>query len=609
MPHVISREPRMPQTRHHSSLPTDRNIASGFILVIVKTAANQKNFTVAEDILVKQFKEKLSAHFRCRQDQLVLVFMGRLLKDQDTLSQRGITDGQTVHVVIKSKNGSRSLAQASKNPPTDGPSCQDKNSQQKSSGVCQPTGLGQASVASTAFVESDVSKLHTQKQEVSTAQVLENSHIQQLLGNMRVLQELPSEHPDMQHLIEQNPDISHLLDNSEILWQTLELARSLAVIQVIMQTQKNAQSLENPSNSQPRLGLETIPSRSNVQGDSYADSDDQMFNNMQNPFRVNSFATLLAGQISERVQSSCPPTLPSQKQQDQVPQLSTTHICYTGSQGFFSITSANISPNRLSHTSRVSTAIVSTKDGHPCCYQQPAGVPALPSTEITRQLQEKDKDATISLDGSDPRTEEDLQLSDENTSSQVTGAMVQVLTSHPHLAAQIMSSTNASQLSEQLRQQLPTYLQKSQLADLLLALANPKASRAMWQIEQSLQLLATEAPVLLPCFALYLSGLCWTPASSCSNPATVRRAWNAPDVVVPKQEGCLTSESALRGGHPPLPKDPVHPPETPEICFKNQMKSLQVMGFENYHTNLQAIIATKGNTNAAIHKLKKSQGL
>ena len=49
-----------------------------------------------------QFKEEVSKRFEAKQEQLVLIFAGKILKDGDTLNQHGIKDGMTVHLVIKS---------------------------------------------------------------------------------------------------------------------------------------------------------------------------------------------------------------------------------------------------------------------------------------------------------------------------------------------------------------------------------------------------------------------------------------------------------------------------------------------------------------------------
>ncbi|XP_062948886.1 ubiquilin-like protein [Cynocephalus volans] len=613
MSHVISQTPRMSQSGCPADLPADRNISSRVTRVIVKTPGNQKDFVVADDTSVRQFKEKLSAHFKCRMDQLVLVFMGRLLKDHDTLSQRGIMDGHTIHLVIKSKQGSQSPAHSSQKLPTNEPWYQDRNTKGNSSGVHQPEGVSQAPVESAVFVRSDAPKVHTQDLEVASqehiTQNLENPTIQQLLSNMEFMKQFILEHPDIQQLMQQNPEVSHLLNNSEILWQTLELARSLAMIQEIMQIQQPAQNGEHPLNPQPYLGLETVSGGNNALGQSYANFNDQTLNSLRDPFGGNPFIALLAGQALEQVQSSTSPPPPSKERQDQLPQLPTTRVIYTSSCGLSSITSTSATPHRVNYTSRASVATISTKGrSHICAIQQSAEIPALPSVELTREPQEEDNDATISLGSSDQRSEDDLQLLNEQTTSQTTGGMMQLLMNNPYLAAQMMLFMSMPQVSEQWRQQLPAFLQQTQLSDLLIALANPKTSQAILHIEQGLQLLATEAPVLLPWVAPYLWGLGWLSSPSCSYPDILPWAKNMPDMAKPKGPECCHKSGAVPQKLKSLVEDTSNSLQAPEIRFSKQMDSLQAMGFGNHHANLQALIATEGDTSAAVRKLMRSQG-
>ncbi|XP_012514439.1 PREDICTED: ubiquilin-like protein [Propithecus coquereli] len=454
MLHVISRMPRTSQSGHPSGLPTDRNTSLSVTRVIVKTPGSQKDFMIGDNTSVRQFKEKLLAHFQCQMDQLVLVFMGCLLKDHDTLSQRGIMDGHTIHLVIKSKHGSRSLAHSFSNLPTNEPfHHRDRNTKGNSSGVHQPDGVNQTPVESAHFVESDAPEVHTQNLEVGspehTAQMLENTSIQWLLSNTNFMRQFISEHPDMQQLMQQNPEVSLLLDNSEILSQTLELARNLAMIQEIMQIQQPAQNHEHPLNPQPYLDLETMPGGNNALDQSCADFNDQLLNSRQDPFESNRFIALLAGEVLNQFKSSPPSPLLSQEWRDQLPQLPTTQVIYTRSCGLSSITSANGTSNRVNHTSRANTATISTKgQNHICALHQPAGIPALPSIELTQQPQDEDKDATISLSSSEQRFKDDLQL-DKQTNSQITGGMMQLLMNNPYLAAQMMLFVSMPQLSEQ----------------------------------------------------------------------------------------------------------------------------------------------------------------
>lgn len=307
----------MPQSRCPAGVPADGNISPSVIRVIVKTLGHQNSFPVAGDTSVSQFKEKLSALFKCQMDQLVLVFMGRLLQDHGILSQRGIKDGQTIHVVIKSKYGSRSLAHSFWNLSKNNPCYQDRSTKGNSSRLCQSAD-SQTKEESSLLMELDAYKVGTQSPEVDSpehiAQMLENLCVQRMLSNMDFMHQLISEHPDMQELLQQNPEVSHLLDNSEILCHTLESARHLAVIQEIMQINQPAQNLEHLPNPQPYLGLETIPNGKNALGQSY-DFHDQMLNGMQDLLCGNSFIALLAGQVLEQVQTlslSSPP--PSEEQ-------------------------------------------------------------------------------------------------------------------------------------------------------------------------------------------------------------------------------------------------------------------------------------------------------
>ncbi|KAI4817771.1 hypothetical protein KUCAC02_011148 [Chaenocephalus aceratus] len=76
--------------------------AEGTIIkVTVKTPKDKEEIAIAEDASVTQFKEEISRRFKAKQDQLVLIFAGKILKDGDSLSQHGIKDGLTVHLVIK----------------------------------------------------------------------------------------------------------------------------------------------------------------------------------------------------------------------------------------------------------------------------------------------------------------------------------------------------------------------------------------------------------------------------------------------------------------------------------------------------------------------------
>ncbi|XP_021508837.1 ubiquilin-3-like [Meriones unguiculatus] len=86
-----------------SQLVSGREPSSGIIRVTVKTPRDSKEFWLAENSNVLRFKKQISKYLHCDTDRLVLIFTGKILQDQDILSQRGVLDGSTVHVVVRTR--------------------------------------------------------------------------------------------------------------------------------------------------------------------------------------------------------------------------------------------------------------------------------------------------------------------------------------------------------------------------------------------------------------------------------------------------------------------------------------------------------------------------
>ncbi|XP_016070416.1 PREDICTED: ubiquilin-3-like [Miniopterus natalensis] len=86
----------------------DSHLVSGrepsrIIRVSVKTPQDCQEFMLAENSSVRHFKKQISKRLHCDTDRLVLIFTGKILRDQDILSQRGILDGTTVHLVVRTR--------------------------------------------------------------------------------------------------------------------------------------------------------------------------------------------------------------------------------------------------------------------------------------------------------------------------------------------------------------------------------------------------------------------------------------------------------------------------------------------------------------------------
>uniref|UniRef100_A0A8C2VXA7 Ubiquilin-like protein n=1 Tax=Chinchilla lanigera TaxID=34839 RepID=A0A8C2VXA7_CHILA len=86
-----------------SQLVSGREPPSRVIRVSVKTPQDCQEFLLAENSSVRHFKKQISKRLHCDTDRLVLIFTGKILRDQDILSQRGIHDGATVHLVVRTR--------------------------------------------------------------------------------------------------------------------------------------------------------------------------------------------------------------------------------------------------------------------------------------------------------------------------------------------------------------------------------------------------------------------------------------------------------------------------------------------------------------------------
>ncbi|XP_075394736.1 ubiquilin-2 [Tenrec ecaudatus] len=591
------------------------------IKVTVKTPKEKEEFAVPENSSVQQFKEAISKRFKSQTDQLVLIFAGKILKDQDTLIQHGIHDGLTVHLVIKTQNRPQGQStQPSNAAGTNATTTSTPRSNSTSvSTNSNPFGLGSlgslGSLSSLGLSSTNFSELQSQmQQQLMTSpemmiQIMENPFVQSMLSNPDLMRQLIMANPQMQQLIQRNPEISHLLNNPDIMRQTLEIARNPAMMQEMMRNQDLALS-----------NLESIPGGYNALRRMYTDIQEPMLNAAQEQFGGNPFASIGSGSSSgegtqpSRTENRDP--LPNPWAPPPATQSSSTTSTTTSSGSGSG--SCNTTGNTMAAANYV--ASVFSTPGMQSLLQQ-----------IT----------------------ENPQLIQNMLSAPYMRSMMQSLSQNPDLAAQMMLNNPLfaanPQLQEQMRPQLPAFLQQMQNPDTLSAMSNPRAMQALMQIQQGLQTLATEAPGLIPSFTPGVGmGVLGTaigpvgpvtpigpmgpivpftpigpigpvgstgPAASAISGgppgpggptgSTVSSSANSETTSPtsesgPNQQFIQQMVQALAGANPPqLPN--------PEVRFQQQLEQLNAMGFLNREANLQALIATGGDINAAIERLLGSQ--
>uniref|UniRef100_UPI00398F04CC ubiquilin-1-like isoform X2 n=1 Tax=Pristiophorus japonicus TaxID=55135 RepID=UPI00398F04CC len=528
---------------------------AGAIRVTVKTPKDKEEFDVAQDCTVKEFKDDISKRFKTQPEQLVLIFAGKILKDPDTLAQHGIQDGLTVHLVIKTQNRppeQQRQPDAQSNPTTSAPSSSTASTTTNSlGGLGGLAGLSSLGLNSSNFMEL---QSQMQRQLMSNpemmSQIMENPFVQNMLSNPDMMRQLIVTNPQMQQLIQRNPEISHMLNNPDIMRQTLELARNPAMMQEMMRNQDRALS-----------NLESIPGGYNALRRMYTDIQEPMLNAAQEQFGGNPFASLVnspdADNEPSRTENRDPLPNPWAPPSSSQTPTSTTTSGTTG-QSTMPGLGAGLGGSGMFNTPGMQSLL----------------------QQIT----------------------ENPQLMQNMLSAPYMRSIMQSLSQNPDLAAQIMLNNplfaGNPQLQDQMRQQIPNFLQQMQNPETLSAMSNPRAMQALLQIQQGLQTLSTEAPGLLPGYGGGIGGIGTVAPSTTENTAG---AGGTVGTDGGQQHFVQQMLQALAGAN----SQTLTP--NPEVQFQQQLDQLSAMGFLNREANLQALIATGGDVNAAIERLLGSQ--
>nr|BAE38196.1 unnamed protein product [Mus musculus] len=523
--------------------------------VTVKTPKEKEEFAVPENSSVQQFKEEISKRFKSHIDQLVLIFAGKILKDQDTLSQHGIHDGLTVHLVIKTQNRPQDNSAQQTNAPGSTVTSSPAPDSNPTSGSAANSSFGVGGLGGLAGLSSlglnttNFSELQSQMQRQLLSnpemmvQIMENPFVQSMLSNPDLMRQLIMANPQMQQLIQRNPEISHMLNNPDIMRQTLELARNPAMMQEMMRNQDRALS-----------NLESIPGGYNALRRMYTDIQEPMLNAAQEQFGGNPFASLVSSS------SSAEGTQPSRTEnRDPLPDP-------------WAPQTSQSSP--ASGTTGSTTNTMSTSGG------TATSTPAGQST-------------------SGPSLVPGAGASMFNTPGMQS--LLQQITENPQLMQNMLSAPYMRSMLQSLSQN-PDLAAQMQNPDTLSAMSNPRAMQALLQIQQGLQTLATEAPGLIPGFTPGLAAGNSGGSSGTNAPSTAPSEDTNPQGGTAEpghQQFIQQMLQALAGVNPQL--------QSPEVRFQQQLEQLSAMGFLNREANLQALIATGGDINAAIERLLGSQ--
>ncbi|XP_050313754.1 ubiquilin-1 isoform X2 [Anthonomus grandis grandis] len=537
-------QPQSPQAQEApagaSALPQPE--PKKLIKVHVKTPKEKESFQINDDLNVKEFKDLIAPKFNAEPEQLCLIFAGKIMKDADNLQTHNIKDGLTIHLVIRAAPQNPEAAQR---PPADiGATPFNLGSL---GGLVGLEGLGLGASSFTEIQNRMQSELLTNPDMLRN--LLDNPFVQRLMNDPDNMRTLLNRNPQMQDLMERNPEISHMLNNPELLRQTMELARNPSMLQELMRSHDRAMS-----------NLESIPGGYNALHRMYRDIQEPMLSAASEQFLQNPFSGLMDNtQVNNPQQGS------------------------------------------------------ENRDPLPNPWSRGAGGSAPPATSPGPNVINNPPMASL------------LQQMAENPSyvqsmfdAPYTRSVLEALAADPQMASNLLSESpffvGNPQLQEQMRGMMPQLLQQLQNPEIQNLMGNPQALNAIMQIQRGMETLRQTAPSFINTFAVPSNATPTTGAAA--NATTTSPAANTTASAAP--EGATGPASAPLAGAAGSAGDPfsefmarmvagmssrTDQSLPPEQRYQQQLEQLTAMGFLNREANLQALISTFGDINAAVEKL------
>ncbi|XP_066921093.1 ubiquilin-1-like isoform X1 [Clytia hemisphaerica] len=592
--------------------------------ITVKTATKKDVVEVSEDATVKDLREAVHVKFEAPVEQLVLIFGGRILKDPDQLKKEGIKDGLTIHLVIKSQNKAQAqAAQAARSPPPVSSSSSTSSTSGTTSQSTPAAGGGMGSMLGNmgglgglGGQNMDSIRQQMMQNPDMLQQALDNPLVQSITSNPDLMRSVMMSHPEMQQLVERNPEISHLLNNPDLMRQTMQMMRNPAMMQEMMRNQDRAMS-----------NLESIPGGFNALRRLYTDVQEPMMNAAEEQMR---------SQFGQNRTADSTPT-PENPQRgtenlDPLPNpwggsaARTSATTNTTPANPFSLFSSNA--NRSSaNTSTSNTSTTSTPG-------QGSGIESM-----FQQLQ------------SNP------QLTSNMTQSPFFQQAMRQMMSNPQLMQSMLQNNpmyaNNPQMAELMSQQMPNLMERMQSPEyqaamsnpnMMQAMTNPRVMEALQQIQQGYATIQREAPDFFtslgaiggaPSFPIPPSSSTTTASSTATPSANPTESTTSPPTSTAPSTGSTPAAptgdplnqlfgqlmtgmgqqpaagnqqqqaqllSQLLGGMQGGQAGGVQP-QAPEQRFQIQLEQLANMGFHDRNANIQALISTGGDVNAAIERL------
>ena len=154
---------------------------------------------------------------------MVLIFAGKIIKDDQTLEALKITDGHAIHVVLKKGAKAPAAAVSEVRDPNHRPGYPSENQPSVFTGTTNPINDSQFGMSGNNFEEMQQQIMENPE---IMQRLLDNPMVSSLMSDENVINEILTTNPQMRRMMEQNPDLASVMRNPDNIRQAMELFRN-----------------------------------------------------------------------------------------------------------------------------------------------------------------------------------------------------------------------------------------------------------------------------------------------------------------------------------------------------------------------------------------------
>jgi len=379
-----------------------------------------------------------------------------------------------------------------------------------------------------------------------TMQGMINPMMQQMMNNPDMIRSLFGSMQRMQSLMERNPEVNHLLSNPDVLRESLEMVRNPAALQEVMRNYDRA--LNN---------MESMPGGYNVLRRMYTEFQEPMLSAFQEQFNTNQFGSPQSNQEGVGESERTPGEQEQQRTENRDPLPNPWATPAPGGRATFPLTGLGGTGNLDSQINANSSELLQQANN---MFQNQEFMALLTNPEAIQSFEQIQQGferlgrIAPSLFG---------RLGMPASSRSVSGATGNTMNQSQENNSQPGSCPNADSLGRLFRQ----------------IMGGSGASAG----------------------ANSMTGSNLGSNTTANNPTQDQQSTDATRMLMQLLSG---GAQGIRTATNPIPSSgPTDSNQSPEERYGQQLERLNEMGFSNREANLQALIATSGDINAAIARL------